>query len=300
MRIYIKPGGGLYPSHWRVESMSVSTARIAVIQFPGSNCETESVRAMRMAGLEAEAFRWNRSPEELGRFDGYFVPGGFSYEDRIRAGVVAAKEPLLDRLSIEAAQGKPVLGVCNGAQILLETGLLPGLEPGKVQMALAHNYMTVDSRVVRRGHHCGWVNVRVEVEPERTPFTRMMKTREWFPLTVSHGEGRFTTSEEGLPETLEKNNQIVWRYCDDNGELSTNVPVNPNGSLLNIAGLCNPAGTVVALMPHPERSYFLRQVPSSWRGEWGNRRRALERSESFNEYGPGFAFFQSLREFFNQ
>lgn len=268
---------------------------IAVIQFPGSNCENETIRALRQVGLGAEIFRWNRPSKELEDFSGYIVPGGFSYEDRVRAGVIAAKEPLMEQLAVEAERGKPILGICNGAQILLETGLLPGLKPGRVEMALAHNYMTREGRVVRRGHHCGWLNARCEVSRDRTPFTLESQTGETIPMTVSHGEGRFTTADPDLLETLRRGNQIVWRYCDDEGTTSPGLPINPNGSLDNIAGVCNPQGNVVALMPHPERAIYLRQVPSTWNGQWGANRRALADSpEAWDAPGPGHGIFISL------
>lgn len=276
------------------------TPIIAVLQFPGSNCESETVRALRWVGMQAEIFRWNRPSQELDRFDGYIVPGGFSYEDRVRAGVIAAKEPLLEQLAKEAEQGKPILGICNGAQILLETGLVPGLHPGKVEMALARNYMTHNGHVVRRGHHCGWVNLRCEVEPGRTPFTSELQPGMISPMTVSHGEGRFTTNDEEIIHELEKNNQIVWRYCDDGSNSSEGLPVNPNGALSNISGLCNPKGNVTVLMPHPERSFFLRQTPPTWAGEWGKKRRASSGDEKqWNEPGPGYAVFSSLKRYFS-
>lgn len=274
--------------------VSVNRPRLAVIQFPGSNCENETLRALDEAGLEADVFRWNRPAQQLHEYDGYIVPGGFSYEDRIRAGVVAAKEPLMDQLGLEAEAGKPILGICNGAQVLLETGLVPGWNPGQVDMALAPNYITSNERVVRRGHHCGWVNMKCEVNPERTPFTNTLTRGEILPITVSHGEGRFTSNHPDLLQKLEAGNQIVWRYCDEAGETPAGLPANPNGSLGNIAGLCNPKGNVLALMPHPERAFYLRQVPTMWPGPWGKRRCELGQSESLSEYGPGFALFQSI------
>ncbi len=274
------------------------TPTVAVLQFPGSNSENEALRALRFAGLHAETFRWNRPAQELHEYDAYLVPGGFSYEDRIRAGVIAAKEPLLEQLANEADSGKPVLGICNGAQVLLEAGLLPGLEPGKVQMALAHNYMKREGHVVRSGHHCSWVNIRFDGQSERTPFTQSLQKEQILPMVVSHGEGRFISSDESVLNTLEEQTLILWRYCDVNGNTDSNFPVNPNGSYSNIAGICNPKGNVTALMPHPERSCFLRMVPSAWPGEWGTKRRSInQESSQFNAPGPGYALFASLADY---
>ncbi len=270
--------------------------KIAVLQFPGSNCETETARVLRTVGLEAEVFRWNRHADDLAEFEGYIVPGGFAYEDRVRAGVIAAKEPIFDMLSEQDKAGKPILGICNGAQILLEAGILPGLNPGKIEMALAYNYITYQDKVVRRGHHCGWVNLRFEQKPNRTVFTSNLRQGSVMPITLSHGEGRFTSDDPDLLEQLEANQQILWRYCDEHGQVKEGLPVNPNGSLSNIAGICNPKGNAAALMPHPERAFYLRQVPSSWGGEWGETRRAMrkESTMNWNAPGPGFAIFDSL------
>jgi phosphoribosylformylglycinamidine synthase len=273
----------------------MTNVTVAILQFPGMNCEAETKRSLNHVGLDAEIFRWNRPPDEIRSFDAFILPGGFSYEDRVRAGVIAAKEALFDELARQAELGKPVLGICNGAQILLESGLLPGINPGKIEMALAHNYITYQDQVVRRGHHCGWVNLRTEVESDRTPFTRCLTRGQVFPITVSHGEGRFTCSDPELLARLKQEQQILWRYCDDQGETRPGLPVNPNGSLENIAGICNPAGNVVALMPHPERSFFLRQVPSRWKGAWGEQRRAAVGDPArWNAPGPGYALFESL------
>ncbi|MBN2327963.1 MAG: phosphoribosylformylglycinamidine synthase I [Candidatus Omnitrophica bacterium] len=274
---------------------------VAVLQFPGSNCESETARALRTVGLDAEIFRWNRPAEQLQEFAAYICPGGFSYEDRVRAGVIAAKEPLMEALAQEAEKGKPILGICNGAQVLLESGLLPGLHPGSIEMALAHNYMTRSGHVIRRGHHCGWVNLRFEQDPQRTPFTRRMSKNSLMPITVSHGEGRFISRDPEVLKALEESALTLWRYCDSNGDIQSDYPVNPNGSYANIAGICNPQGNVAALMPHPERALYLRQVPSAWPGEWGERRRAMiKNNESWNAPGPGYSLFQSLKDFLSE
>ncbi len=280
--------------------MNKTAAKVAVLQFPGSNCENETARSLRWVGLEPEVFRWNRDPQQLRQFDAYILPGGFTYEDRVRAGVIAAKEPLLDTLVEEADQGKPVLGICNGAQILLEAGMLPGFQPGKVQMALAHNYFTYQEHVVRRGHHCGWVHLRFEAEPTRTPFTQTLARGMLLPMTVSHNEGRFTSQDQSLLKQLDEEDMIVCRYCDDEGNVANaGLPVNPNGSVSNIAGLCSQRGNVMALMPHPERAFFLRQVPSVFHGSWGSKRRSILRdTQALNQPGPGYALFQSLADFF--
>jgi phosphoribosylformylglycinamidine synthase len=228
-------------------------------------------------------------------YDVYVIGGGFSYEDRVRAGVIAAKEPMMEMIAEAAARGKPILGICNGAQILLEAGLVPGLHPGEVEMALATNLMRCGNRVVRRGHHCHWVNLRHESRQGRTPFTRGLTTGQVLPMTISHSEGRFTCRDENVWRALEQNDQIVWRYCDDYGHLHDDFPVNPNGSWQSIAGICNVEGNVLAMMPHPERAFYIRQIPSTWGTEWGERRRAAAGDRQAMEgQGPGRALFESL------
>ncbi|HNQ55431.1 MAG TPA: phosphoribosylformylglycinamidine synthase subunit PurQ, partial [Methanothrix sp.] len=141
--------------------------KIAVLQFPGTNCEFETLVAVKAVGMDGEIFRWNREAGELSSFDGFILPGGFSYQDRLRAGAIAAKEPVLAALKDEAGKGKPIIGICNGFQILVEAGLLPGrageCAPDKsIDMALAQNVMVSKGKIVRRGYYCDWVHLRHE------------------------------------------------------------------------------------------------------------------------------------------
>lgn len=270
--------------------------RVAVLQFPGSNCEEETARAVQAAGMEAEIFRWNRPPWELRRFDAYILGGGFAYQDRVRAGAIAAKEPILEEVVRAAQEGKPVLGICNGAQILVEAGLVPGLEVEAVEMALAPNRMVREGQVVRRDYYCVWTHVRLEPPPERCLFTLALPAGAVFPLPIAHGEGRFVTKSPKVLEELRARQQIVLRYCTLEGEVVPDFPVNPNGAQENMAGLCNPQGNVFALMPHPERASWLRQVPLDWEGLYGERRRAAVGNRSLLEGpGPGRGIFESLR-----
>lgn len=271
--------------------------RVVVVQFPGSNCEQETARALEAVGCEVELFRWNRDPAELDGYDAIMVGGGFSYQDRVRAGVVAAHEPVCGRLAGLAADGVPILGICNGAQVLVETGLVPGLEPGAIEVALAPNKMMRDGRVVRRDYYCNWAHLKLRVRPDRCVFTTAFAENSVISLPIAHGEGRFLTRQEGLFEELEANGQLVWQYCDADGEVSEEFPINPNGSTLAAAGICNRAGNVLALMPHPERASWLRQVPQDLPGRDGERRRAaFGDAAALAGEGPGRRIFRSLVE----
>src|SRR3989338_6464778 len=224
---------------------AMSSPRIAVISFPGNNCEVESLRAVKQAGMEAVSFRWNDDRSKLKDIDGYFIPGGFSYEDRGRSGMVAARDPLMEFIGQEAEQGKVVIGNCNGAQILVEIGLIPF---GKgLDMSLARNVVT--------GNAVGFLSEWVWITPS-CAMDRCV-TSGWegqMHLPIAHGEGRFTTRDKDLLQELKKNDQIAFRYCDEQGNILEDASVNPNGAMYAIAGICNPAGNVVALMPHPERT----------------------------------------------
>ena len=240
--------------------------KVAIIQFPGVNCEYETARAVRTVGLGAALFRWNEDPHLLDRCEAVILPGGFSYQDRIRAGVVAAKDRIMDKVSELARDGRPVLGICNGAQVLVESGLIPGIHWERVDLALAPNIMAD-----REGYYCTWVYLLRE--KSSCIWTGAYDEGEVIPVPIAHAEGRFVTTDEDLLGEIERNGQIALRYCTVRGDVEDRFPVNPNGSVSNIAGVCNAEGNVLAMMPHPERATWLRQVPEDLAGAWGARRR---------------------------
>lgn len=233
--------------------MSSTLKRVAIIQFPGSNCEAESAAAIRRNGMKPEEFLWNRTPEELEEFDGFFIVGGFSYEDRSRAGVLASLDPVLEAVAREADKGKPVLGICNGAQVLVESGLVPGVKGNRTAMALAPNRRQVGDHLLGSGFFNDWCHLRCATEPHRTAFTRHLTTGESIFIPFAHAEGRFLAPEALLSELM-ANGQGVFQYCDAEGQTDPHFPINPNGSMANLAAVCNPAGNVMAMMPHPERT----------------------------------------------
>ncbi len=227
--------------------------KVAVLQFPGINSEYETLRALWDAQIEAEFFRWNQDPAGLQAYDGFVIPGGFSYEDRGRSGLIASMDPIMQEIRKQADLGKPVLGICNGAQILVESGLVPGGQNHELLMSLARNKRMKNGEILGVGFYNENVYVRCEA-PRRCAFTLDYKGGEVEEVPVAHGEGRFTTSIPGLLEQLQANGQIVFRYCTEAGQIDPNFPTNPNGALDNAAAICNPRGNVMAIMPHPERA----------------------------------------------
>ena len=226
---------------------------VAIIQFPGSNTERETMMACYRVDLEPVEFLWNSSLDLLSNFDGYIIVGGFSYEDRSRAGVIAALDPIMDRIKVESACGKPVLGICNGAQILVECGLVPGGKDHNVRIALTNNKRIKNNNVVGVGYYNTWANLKMSAQPNRCAFTRHLKTNDYIHIPLAHGEGRFIVPQDLLNEMIE-NDQTIFQYCDKNGRIIDEFPTNPNGSVYNLAAICNPAGNVMAMMPHPERT----------------------------------------------
>lgn len=266
----------------------MSAPRVAVVQFPGVNCEAETVRALARAGLPGEVFRWTRPPAELARFDAFVLPGGFSWQDRVRAGALAAKDPLVAVLARVAERGKPVLGICNGAQVLVEAGLVPG--GGVVEVALARNRMPD-----RSGYFARWSYVRVE--PSACVFTRTLAPGTVLPLPVAHGEGRFTSRTPGHIESLAVAGQAPLRYATASGADAEGFPANPNGSEHAVAALCNASGTVLAIMPHPERAQDLGQIARDVAGPWAERRDATlaaHAPDAADAPGPGLLLFEGL------
>ena len=226
---------------------------VAIIQFPGSNTERETFMACHRVGLNPVEFLWNQPVDKLSDFDGYIIVGGFSYEDRSRAGVIAALDPILDQIKIESELGKPVLGICNGAQILVESGLVPGLNKNKIGLALTDNKRIREGQVVGVGYYNTWANLQMTAEPNSCAFTRHIKKGASFNIPLAHGEGRFVAPELLLEEII-TNEQTIYRYCNDDGLIIDEFPTNPNGSIFNLAAVCNTSGNVMAMMPHPERS----------------------------------------------
>lgn len=204
-----------------------------VIRFPGSNCDDDALHVVNTVLHERGSqgrILWHKDTS-LGEVDALIVPGGFSYGDYLRAGAMAAHAPIMEAVIDFAKQGGPVLGICNGFQILCESGLLEG--------SLSRN----DSlRFTCRDIYC-----RVEGRP--TPFTRNIAAGQHLKMPIAHSEGRYAHPDI---QRLEAESQIIFRYCDAEGRVCEEV--NPNGSINNIAGICNAAGNVVGLMPHPERA----------------------------------------------
>ncbi len=206
--------------------------KFAVCVFPGSNCDYDTYYVIRdLLGQEVSFVDHNT--KRLNGFDCVVLPGGFSFGDYLRAGVLASKTPLGNAIVEYAQQGGLVLGICNGFQILTELHLLPGV-------LLRNENMTFLCR-----------DVYLRIENNSLPFTRRFEKDEVIRLPIAHGEGRYYVPEEDL-RVMEERGQVVLRYCDENGNI--NPSANPNGSSHNIAGVCNKEGNVFGLMPHPERA----------------------------------------------
>jgi phosphoribosylformylglycinamidine synthase subunit PurQ / glutaminase len=255
------------------------SAVIAVLQLPGSNCERETARAIEMAGGEARIVRWNEPVEHLDSFGGFVIPGGFSYQDRVRAGAVAARLPVLDLIARRAEAGAPVLGICNGAQVLVETGLVPAIRQGGLDVVLAPNRMPG-----RDGYYTRWVILGGGPAAERCVFTKGLKSRV-LPVPMAHGEGRFWTRDPEIRRRLPE--FVALTYRTPSGETAVDFPWNPNGSLESAAGITNEEGNVLALMPHPERAVLMGQVPEPLD--------ATDKGDPLAE-GPGLFLFRSLVE----
>jgi phosphoribosylformylglycinamidine synthase subunit PurQ / glutaminase len=206
--------------------------KFAVIVFPGSNCDHDAYHAAKHVAGQDAAFIWHKETS-LGGADVVLLPGGFSHGDYLRTGAIARFSPIMAAVKDFARDGGPVLGICNGFQILCEAGLLPG--------AMLRN------RDLK--FRCDTVTVRVERTD--TPFTRRAAAGQVLRLPIAHGEGNYF-AEPGVIQQLESAGRVIFRYCDASGEVSD--AANPNGSINGIAGICSEGRNVVGLMPHPERA----------------------------------------------
>jgi phosphoribosylformylglycinamidine synthase len=204
----------------------------AVLQFPASNCDQDALHALGNVLGQSARFVWHKETS-LGGVDAVVIPGGFSYGDYLRTGAIARFSPVMQAVSKFASEGGLVLGICNGLQILCEAGLLPG--------ALIRN----------RSLQFRCEHVFLKTATADSPFTNRISAGQLLRIPIAHGEGCYFADEATLAK-LRANNQILWQYCDANGDLTDTA--NPNGSLLNIAGLCNERRNVAGLMPHPERA----------------------------------------------
>lgn len=225
-----------------------SKPTLAVIAFPGNNSETETARAAQKSGFEAEIIRWNEV-KKIGNYQAYVLPGGFSFEDRGRAGAIAAREPIFSALRAEAQAGKVILGICNGAQMVVESGLIP-VGSDSLPFALADNVRRDENdHVMGTGYFNAWCAIR----PERTDTAFSAGTDSILNVPVAHGEGRFTTKSDRALQALESGSHVAFRYCDSGGNVAQSYPENPNGATAAVAMIVNKEGTVGAIMPHPER-----------------------------------------------
>ncbi|QDV07587.1 Phosphoribosylformylglycinamidine synthase [Planctomycetes bacterium Poly30] len=264
-----------------------------VLRGPGTNCEDETLRALRMGGADADLLRTDVAAREPSRLDGYAVlviAGGFSYGDDLAAGRVwgsslrsgngdggALGGGLGGALKAHVARGGRILGVCNGFQVLVESGLFePGTTHEERSIALFAN--------ASNHYECRWVTL--EVQESRCDW---LVAGERMPTPVAHGEGRFAVKDDSALERLRSQGQIVLTYVNDKGKAGepAGYPANPNGAVADIAGICDPTGRVVGLMPHPERNLDPWNHP-----QWTR----LEGSGPRRTEGEGLAFYRALVE----
>ncbi|MCH7987373.1 MAG: phosphoribosylformylglycinamidine synthase subunit PurQ [Acidobacteria bacterium] len=208
--------------------------KFGVVVFPGSNCDHDAFHVLSSVLGQPTEWVWHQSTQ-VNHLDAIVLPGGFSYGDYLRTGALASHSPVLGAVKKFAERGGLVLGICNGFQILLEAGLLPG--------AMLRNR--------RLKFLCRFVHLRVETTD--TPFTTACQAGQVLKMPIAHMDGNYFAGEATLRE-LERNHQIVFRYATPAGEIVDDAEANPNGALANIAGICNRERNVLGLMPHPERS----------------------------------------------
>lgn len=267
--------------------MKRSDVNVCILRVGGTNCDAETRRAFKELSVNAEIVHFNEllKKRNLFDYDGLVFPGGFAYGDYVRAGVIWAKSvaaKLGPELRKYVEEERPILGICNGFQVLTEAGLLPAFDriSEYPEAALASNFPP--------GYRCRWVHLKHE-NNGKCIFTQKIQKSMVLRIPVSHAEGRLIFPKEKETTYLKKlyaDDQLVFRYCNADGTYADGkYPANPNGAFHDIAGICNPSGTVFGLMPHPERAFFGWQLP-----DWTRR-------ETLPEFGDGKLVFESMVEF---
>lgn len=252
--------------------------KVIILRTAGTNCDGETAFAFDAVGAKAELVHVNellRKEKDLEDYQILAVPGGFSYGDDIAAGKILANElkyKLLDKIKKFINDGKLIIGICNGFQILVKAGLLPGLNGVKQEATLMLNdsgkFEDRWTYLKSNDSKCAWTKGLPQV----------------IYLPVAHGEGKFVTKDNSILNRLKENKQIVFQYCDEKGRFG-DYPVNPNGSLEHIAGTCDETGRIFGLMPHPERHFIFQQHP-----HW-------TRLKKRGEFGDGAAIFRNGVEY---
>jgi phosphoribosylformylglycinamidine synthase len=260
--------------------------KVLIMRAPGTNCDLETVRAFNDLGCKTYLTHTQKvfKDKNLQDYDVLVFPGGFSYGDYVRSGAIWAKEceyQIGDELEEFVIDGRPVIGICNGFQQLVEMGFLPGWEGKSLYPEAALGNST-------HGYQNRWIRMKY-VGKGNCKMLEGLNKEHIIACPVAHGEGRFILPPETRERDLERlyeEDMVVWRYCHEDGSFPDGEwPVNPNGAYHDIAGICNPKGNVLGLMPHPERAYFGYLMP-----EWTKKGHPLM-------YGDGHPFFKSIVEY---
>ncbi|MGD6851621.1 MAG: phosphoribosylformylglycinamidine synthase subunit PurQ [Candidatus Bathyarchaeia archaeon] len=264
--------------------MNLEDIKVCVMRVGGTNCDAETQRAFTELGVQAETLQVSEliKRHNLLDYNVLVFPGGFSYGDYVRSGVIFARH-LAANLGKEiekfVEEGRPILGICNGFQILVEYGLLPGF---KGISSVPEAALTTNEPA---GFKCKWVYLKQE-NRGNCAFTTAIPQGKVIQLPIAHGEGRLLfpkEKEEAILKKLIDEDMLVFRYCTKGGEVADGAyPANPNGSFHDIAGICNPEGNIFGLMPHPERALYWWQQP-----DWARQAQMLQ-------YGDGKLIFQSI------
>lgn len=264
--------------------MKLEEIRVCVVRVGGTNCDSETQRAFQELNVKAETLHVNDLIKRRNLLDFHVLvlPGGFSFGDYVRSGVIFARfldAKLGKEIGTFIDEGRPILGICNGFQILVEYGLLPGFEG---MSAYPEATLTTNEP---SGFKCQWVYLKHE-NREKCAFSNKIPAGKVLRMPIAHGEGRLLfpkEKEENMLHKLIENDMVVFRYCDKNGKTADGTyPTNPNGSTFDIAGICNKEGNIFGLMPHPERAMYWWQQPD------------YTRQAAVPHYGDGKLIFQNI------